>query len=240
MKKNATLTKAEEATIYKATEIIRAWCDAHMEDKDLPPNFWDIYGAGRDIEQHAWAMCDPECARACRQACPVRRSRTLSRERPTGCTGTRDEKEVNNMHIRGESTAMGRRAPGLPNADVRRGPVASITCAPTDPGKFAGRSTSLREFETSAGFTASALLLPHLRKGHVSSMAHRRPTGADSPMFTRNEHVLRLGVARRQHRPRGGLPHRRGLRDLARPAGGEGAMTAGRMYSEVTTWTSRS
>lgn len=58
MKKNGKLTKAEEKAVYHAFDIIDAWVDAHMEDKALPPNFWDIYNANRELKNCAWAMTD--------------------------------------------------------------------------------------------------------------------------------------------------------------------------------------
>ena len=60
MKKNGKLTKTEEKTIWRAFDTIDAWIDAHMEDKNLPPNFWDIYNANRELKNSAWAMVDQD------------------------------------------------------------------------------------------------------------------------------------------------------------------------------------
>lgn len=60
MKKNGRITKAEERAVHRALDIIDAWADAHMGDKELPPNFWDLYNASRDIRNYAWSMCDEE------------------------------------------------------------------------------------------------------------------------------------------------------------------------------------
>lgn len=60
MRKNGTLTQAEEAAVSKAIDIMEAWLDAHRDDEETPYGFYDLEAAVRDLSQNAWCMCNQE------------------------------------------------------------------------------------------------------------------------------------------------------------------------------------
>ena len=58
MRRDGTLTKAEERCVSNAMGIIGRWLSEHLHDaeQDRPRGYWDVYTAHRDLEGVLYVM----------------------------------------------------------------------------------------------------------------------------------------------------------------------------------------